>query len=52
MILEEHMKNTIKGNYLNNMYKQVSTTLLGQSVSDRAYQGRSFAHQHENVGTL
>ena len=34
------------------MYKQVPTTLLDCGDHDRAYQGRSFAHQHENVGIL
>ena len=43
MILEEHMKNTIKENYLNNIYSlTVPTTLLDWGVPDRAYQGRSF----------
>jgi hypothetical protein len=45
------MKNTITENYLNNIYKQVPTTLLDWGVPDRAHQGRSFTPPMETLGS-
>jgi hypothetical protein len=46
------MKNTIKENYLNNIYSlTVPTTLLDWGVPDRAYQGRSFTPPMETLGS-
>jgi len=46
------MKNTIKENYLNNIYSlTVPTTLLDWGAPDRAYQGRSFTPPMETLGS-